>query len=135
MKTMCKNGVVSVTDMAQQRLIAPDPATGGGNNEVSMKSFFMRKLFKAGFVIRCVALMLFSAGVTHAEMISWYVFSDDITGLTADVVGAPNNWTTAAQAWNTSDEVIPAVGDQAACKVADVPPLNEATRRVSILRV
>ena len=62
--------------------------------------------------------VLTPVAVVHGEMISWYHSNPDITNLSADVVAAPNTWTTADQAWNTSDEVIPAVGAQAALKAA-----------------
>ena len=63
-------------------------------------------------------LILCFAGVTHAEMISWYNDGDGIKGLSAGIDSAPSTWTAMDEAWNTSDEVIPAVGKQAASKAA-----------------
>jgi hypothetical protein len=67
--------------------------------------------------LNCIVLMLFLGGLSHAAVVSWDGSSADITGLTENQ-RSPDVWTIADEAWNTTDEIVPAVGSQASFKVA-----------------
>jgi len=47
-----RDGVLSAADTAKEISDTPEPAHSGGRRGAGRKSFFMRKLFSSGLIIR-----------------------------------------------------------------------------------
>ncbi len=65
-----------------------------------------------------LGMLLICSALSHAASVSWDGTSSDITSLGANVNSTPRVWTTADSVWNTTDEIVSAVGGQASFKSA-----------------
>jgi hypothetical protein len=78
-----RDGVLSAADTAKEISNTPEPAHSGGRRGAGRKSFFMRKLFSSGLIIRCLVFLLFSAGAASAIAPSFTV--DPINEIDGDM--------------------------------------------------